>query len=153
MKKILIAKTKPNYYTANIIGLTIIISLITWCVFLSIDDGKWNFKSASLWIALLLTVMVPVAIISILSSMKQVVVTEMGLSISYRFKKHTSEVKFSEIIDFKSKVNKREASIPSNARDTFTLTLADGRSFEFSQSQFDKYDKMKTLVRKAVASK
>jgi hypothetical protein len=153
MKKTLIAKTKPNYYTANIIGLIIIIALIIWCVFLSIDDGKWNFRSASLWIALLLIVMVPVAIISILSSMKQIVVTETGLSISYRFKKHTSEVKFLEIIDFKSKVSKHETSFPANMRDTFTITLADGRSFEFSRSQFDNYDKMKTLVRKAVAGK
>jgi hypothetical protein len=153
MKKTLIAKTKPNYYVANTAGLIIMISLITCCLFLSIDDGELNFKSASIWIALLLMLMVPIAIISIFSSMKQVVVTEKRLSISYRFKKHTSEVNFSEVIDLKSKANKSETSSPPSIRDSFRLTLVDGRSFEFRRSQFDNYDKMKIIVRKAVEGK
>ena len=153
MKKTLIAKTKSNYYVANTAALIIMILLIAWCLFLSIDDGKLNFKSASIWIAVLLMLMVPVALISIFSSMKQVVVTEKGLSISYRFKNHTSEVNFSEVIDFKSKDNKAETSSKASVRDSFRITLADGRSFEFSRSQFDNYDKMKTVARKAVEGK
>jgi hypothetical protein len=139
---------------ANIAGLIIMIALIVWCIFLSIDDGSIDLKSGSLWVALLLMIMVPFAIISIFSAMKEVVVTEKGLTISYVFQSHKNHVNFSKVVAFKSEVRKRETVVrPRWLRDWFRLTLADGRTFEFSRSQFDNYDKMKAVVQKAVVGK
>ena len=58
-------KTRRAYYVANITGLIIMIALITECIFLSVDDGRMEFKSVSFGIALLLMFMVPFALISI----------------------------------------------------------------------------------------
>jgi hypothetical protein len=151
MKKVLTLKTRWEYYASNIAGLIIMLALIAFCFFLSFDNGRIEFKSVPFLIALLLMIMVPFAIISIFSAMKQVVISDKGLLISYVFKSHTSEVNFSEVIAFKANVSKSETVIrPRRLLDSFSLTLADGRTFEFSRSQFDNYDKLKSICNKAV---
>lgn len=147
MKNTITAKTKQTYYVANIGGLIIILALIVWCFSLSFDNGKIEFTAISFWVAIVLMVLILFAIISIFSAMKEVVVTETGLTISYRFQTHKNRVNFSEITEFKSSGN------PGKLGESFRLILADGRSFEFTRSQFDNYDKLKASAQKAVVGK
>jgi hypothetical protein len=149
MKKILTVNTRWQYYVSNIAGLIIIIGLITWFVNLSIGNNGLELSSIFFWLAVLLMIVVPFALISFFSSMKSVIVTNTTLEISYVFQKHTNLVNFSEIKEFKSKVKPVEKSGPSGLRDSFTIQLNDGRTFEFNRSQFDNYDKLKAIVYKA----
>lgn len=147
MKKTVTAKTKQAYYVANIGGLIILVGVIAWCFYLSFDNGSIDFTSVPLWIALLLVFMVPFAVISIFSAMKDVVVTESGLTISYVFQSHKSQVNFSEIVEFKP------GGSPGKFGESFSVSLADGRSFEFTRSQFDNFEKLMSIVRKTVVEK
>jgi hypothetical protein len=147
MKKTVTAKTKQTYYVANIGGLIIIVGLIVWCFSLSFDNGKIEFTSISFWVAIVLMVLIPFAIISIFSAIKEVVVTETGLTISYRFQTHKNQINFSEIAEFKSSGTRGKLG------ESFRLILADGRSFEITRSQFDNYDKLKASAQKAVVGK
>jgi hypothetical protein len=147
MKKILTVKTRWEYYVSNIAGLVIILGLIGWCVVLSFDNGKMQFSSMSFWIGLILTMIVPFAVISFFSSMKAVVIHENGLVISYLFKNHQNQIAFSDIKSFKSDVNKTgESKGSSSLRSSCALVLHDGRIFEFSRSQFDDYDKLVSAI-------
>jgi hypothetical protein len=151
MKKILTVKTRWEYYVSNIAGLIIILALIGWCVFLSFDNGKMEFSAMSFWIGLILTMIVPFAVISFFSSMKSVVVYENQLVISYLFKNHHNQIAFSEVKDVKTTVNKTKTSKgPGSLRSSFALVLHDGRIFEFSRSQFDDYDKLVSTIERHV---
>jgi hypothetical protein len=154
MKKQLIVKTRWEYYAANIAGFFIMIGVIVLCLFFCFENGAFRLASVSFWIALLITLLLPFAIISFFSSMKQVIVSEKGLLISYVFKNHTSEVIFTEVVVFNGSNHVSETRIfPRKINDSFRLTMADGRVFEFGRSQFVDYDKMRMLVQKVVGGK
>jgi hypothetical protein len=154
MKKVLTINTRWEYYASNIAGFLILTALMIWCVNLSFKDGAINFTSMFFWMALLLLIIAPFAIITFFSSMKSVVVTQKGLLISYTFKRHKNEVNFSAVTALKSSLQHRKTAVfPSHTWDSFKLTLADGRIFEFSRSQFDDYSKLKAIVFKAVTAK
>lgn len=151
MKKRLTVKTRWEFYASNSIGLAVVLVLVIWFMILAVNDGEINFKSFYFWIALLLLMMVPFALITILSAMKSVIVTEKGLLISYLFRQHKNEVNFSDVTSFTSTVNPSDTHAHSSSlRDSFKLELSDGRVFEFSRSQFDNYGKLKAITYKAV---
>jgi hypothetical protein len=153
MKKQLTVHTRKIYYVSNIAGLIILLAFIVWFVSLAFNEGA-GLKSAFLWLAILLALFVPFAIISIFSAMKSIRVTEKGLVISYMFKSHKSEIVFSDVKEFVStgRVGK-PVQASKGLRDSFALTLVDGRVFEFSRSQFDNYDNPKAVTHKAVGGK
>lgn len=152
MKKILIVNTRWEYYASNIIGMIVVIGLITWLIHLSFGSDGLDFQSIFFWLAVLLAILIPFALISFLSSMKSVEVTQKGLVISYIFTKHKNHINFSGVKEFKSKVQGKGTAIqPQSVRDTFMLVLDDGRVFEFSRSQFDQYNKLKSICSKAVS--
>lgn len=151
-REVLIVSTRGVYYISNGIGFVIILGLILWLFMLSFKNGAVEIKSVFFWLAILLLIIVPFAIISFFSSMKSITVTKSGLLISYSFTKQTSSIDFSAIAEFKSNVSASETK-QFGIRDSFRLTLTDGRVFEFGQAQFDHYPKFKSMVRKAVIEK
>jgi hypothetical protein len=154
MKKILTVKTRWEYYASNIIGMIALIGLLIWLICLSIGNDGLKFQSGFFWLALLIIIMIPFGIISFLSSMKSVEVTQKDLVVTYLFKSHKNQISFSDIVEFKSRVNDQETIVrPRSIHDSFTLVLADGRMFEFSRSQFDQYHKLKSLCYKSVLKK
>jgi hypothetical protein len=154
MKKTLTINTRWEYYVSNIAGLVIATGVMMWFVILSWEDGKIKFTSLFFWMALLALIMMLLGVISFFSSMKSVVVTEKGLLISYMFTKHKNMINFSAVTGFKSNVTSTATTVrPAKRKDVFKLTLADGRVFEFSRSQFDQYHKLKTIVYKAVVGR
>src|SRR5689334_492833 len=147
MKKETLVKTRWQYHVANGAGLIILPVLLVTCIRYSIKAGAIDFKSLMFWIAVLLLIIFPYAIISFFSSMKSVVITEKELIISYVFQKHQNRVFLSAITGFRSRVKQHETTVrPASFSDTFSLTVADGRSFSFAYSQFDQYDKLKSVV-------
>jgi hypothetical protein len=151
MKKTLTIKTRWEYYISNVAGLLIILTLVGWCVYLSFDNGKLELASVSFWIAAILVLMVPFALISFFSSMRSVVVRANELEISYLFRSHKNHIAFSEVKSLKSEVNKLEASKRSTSlRSSFALVLRDGRVFEFTRSQFNDYDQLLSIVERHV---
>jgi hypothetical protein len=152
MKRILTVSTRWEYYAANIAGMIVIIFLIIWFAMLAFDNGQVQFDSIFLWLGLLLMIIFPFAIISFFSSMKSVIVTERGLSISWSFQKHISEVNFSDVKELRSSAQpKQPTSRREKINDSFQLILIDGRAFEFGRSQFADYNKLKALVYKSVS--
>jgi hypothetical protein len=152
MKTLLTVDSKRQFYIANIVGLAIVIGLTIWFFNLSLNENGVDFKSLFFWLALVLLVIVPFALISIFSAMKSVIVTSKGLIISYSFKNHKSVIDFPDIKEFKSSTGVQSSGNGfRQLRDSFRLILADGRVFEFSRSQFNNYDKLKTIIHKAVA--
>ncbi|MBT1704323.1 hypothetical protein [Chryseosolibacter indicus] len=154
MKKLLTAKTRREFFISNIIGLIVVIALIIWFTILSINNTGIQLASPFLWSAFLLMLFIPFALITIFSAMKSVIVTEKGIIISYVFKKHKNEFSFSEVKEFiADKKNRKEGVESSSPRDSFRLHLADGRTFEFTRSQLDNYNKLKSTIYKAVSRK
>jgi hypothetical protein len=150
MKRLLTINTRWEYYASNIVGMIIILLLLIWLAALSLDHGQVQLGSIFLWLGCLLLIIFPFAIISFFSSMKSVTVTEKGLLISWSFQKHVSEVVFSDVREFKSNIQVKEAVRPGKITDSFQLILKDGRAFEFSRSQFADYNKLKAVVYRAV---
>lgn len=150
MKKLLVVRTRWEYYAANIGGIFFILGLLIWLITIVISDG-FDLKSIAFWLALILFISLPFAFISFFSSMKTVEVTAIGLTISYIFKKHNNVILFSEVAEMES--TQKEGQSKSSARtfrDTFKLVLTDGRTFEFERSQFDQYKQLKTICFKRV---
>lgn len=147
MKKLLTVKTKWEYYVANYAGIVILLGLTIWSLTAAIGDKGLRFSSFFFWVAILLFVIILFALISILSSMKEITVTDKGLTISYNFKNHKSIVNFAEVAKFIS-VEKKKSS--SALFDSFSLNMKDGRVFEFSRAQFNNYEKLKSISRKAI---
>ena len=151
MKKILIARTRWEYYAANITGILAIIGLLAWFTVLAITDEGIDFTSVFFWMAILVIIIIPYALIGFFSSMKTVEVTATGLIISYIFQKHVNTIRFSDVVEMRSHRTEKETVVrPRSIRDTFTLILADGRAFEFDRSQFDQYAQLKAVCRKQV---
>jgi hypothetical protein len=149
IKTIFIAKTRWEYYASNIIGFTFLTGLIIWLLYLSVVKNGIDLKSFTFWMAIVLLIIVPFSIISFFSSMKTVEVTQKGLLISYVFQKHTNAIDFSEITKIKShRTDHETVKFPRSIHDTFTLILADGRTFDFSKSQFNNYSKLKSYCYK-----
>ena len=151
MKTKLIAKTRWEYYVANVAGIIAILGMFFWFSSRAITEAGISFTSIFFWMAILLLIMVPFTLIGFFSSMKAVEVTAEGLIIFYVFQKHINEIGFSEIEKMESRVTGRETVVrPKMIRDTFRLVLVDGRAFEFSQSQFDGYAQLKAVCRKNI---
>jgi hypothetical protein len=149
MTKILIAKTRWEYYAANLLGLLTLIGLVAWFFMLSFSEGGLDITSIFLYLALILLIVLPFALISFFSSMKTIEVTSQELTISYVFQKHVNVVRFADIADLITGTTKgKKKSRPM--RDTFKLTLKDGRAFEFERSQFKEYAQLKALCLKKV---
>lgn len=148
MKKLLVVRTRWEYYAANIGGILFIIGLLIWLITLVVSDG-FDLKSIAFWLALILFISLPFACISFFSSMKTVEVTASGLNISYIFKKHRNVILFSEVAEMRSAQTKNQTkSTARTFRDTFKLVLTDGRTFEFERAQFDQYKQLKTICYK-----
>ena len=153
MKDKLIVRTRWEYYVANVAGILALIGLFTWFFSLAFTNDGIDFTSVYFWLALLLLIIIPYALIGFFSSMKSVEVTVKGLTIAYVFQKHQNVVRFADVVEMKSRKSKDENTAhPRAGRDTFTLVLADKRVFEFSRSQFDQYGKLKSICRKQVKS-
>jgi hypothetical protein len=151
MKRLLTVNTRWEYYASNIAGMIIVLSLMIWFAALSLNHGHLQLDSIFLWLGFLLLIIFPFAVISFFSSMKSVTVTEKGLAISWSFQKHISEVTFSDVKEFKSNIQVKETVVRSGKiTDSFRLILKDGRAFEFSRSQFVDYNKLKSVVYRAV---
>ena len=146
-----VAKTRWEYYAANVAGIIAVLGLLAWCIARIFANGKVDLTSIYLWLSLVLLVALIFALISFLSSMKSVEVNATGLVISYVFQKHRNIIQFSEVARLKSngtghKASKRQSSF----RDTFQLILSDGRVFEFDRAQLDQYGKLKAACLKRV---
>jgi hypothetical protein len=154
MKKITTINTRWEYYVSNVAGMIIVLVIMTLCFVFSMDDGAIGFTSVLFWVAIILLIIFPFALISFFSSMKSVIVTDKGLTISYVFQKHKNNIIFADVVRFYSSVKRTETiKYPAKLSDSFTLTLADGRVFSFTRSQFDNYYKLKEIVYKAVVKK
>ncbi len=152
MKRGLVITTRWEYYAANIAGAIALASILSLCVYYSIDNGKIDFRSFLFWIAVLSLCLVPSALITFFSSIKSVLILDKELIISYVFQKHQHRFLLSEITGFRSKVSKKETDArPASFTDTFSITLADGRTFSFSYSQFNNYYKLKSTAFNAFA--
>lgn len=149
MKKLLIAKTRWEYYVANIAGLLVLIGLIIWFFSLAFADGGLDVTSVFLYLPIPLLIVLPFALIGFFSSMKTVEVTNQELSVSYIFQKHINVIKFADIADVNSTINKGKKS-SRFTRVTFKLILKDGRVFEFERSQFKEYAQLKAICLKRV---
>lgn len=144
-----IAKTKWEYYVANVVGIAVIFVLLFWFGSRAITATGINLGSVYPWLALLLLALLPFTFISFFSSMKEVEVADKGITISYVFQKHKNVFTFSEVSKLVSSIapGKKAGAF---AQDTFRLMLTDGRVFEFSRSQFKGYDQLKAACRKKV---
>jgi len=146
-----IARTRWEYYVANVVGLVAIVVLLVWCMTRVFAHAGIDFSSIFLWIALALFIALIYALIAFFSSMKSVEVTAAGLTITYVFQKHMNVIPFSEIVDMKADISKLDSNVRSRTiRDTFKLILSDGRVFEFERSQLDQYGKLKATCWKRV---
>lgn len=145
-----IAKTKWEYYVANIAGILVIVGLLAWSIIRIIAGGSVDPGSIFFWLALLLLILLPFTLISFLSSMKAIEVTAKNLAISYVFQKHVNIIPFTEIAKVRSQQpSKGKRSI----RETFTIVLKDGRAFEFDRAQLHGYEKLKAACSKATAKR
>lgn len=150
MKKLLVVRTRWEYYAASIGGILFILALLIWLITLVIRDG-FDLMSITLWLAIFLFVSLPFPMISFLSSMKTVEVTTTGLTISYIFQTHKNVILFSDVAEMKSMRTESGTNARTRTfRDTFKLVLADGRTFEFERAQFDQYKQLKTICLKRV---
>ena len=150
MKEKIVAKTKWEYYVANVFGILCLIALFIWQAAFAFTDEGIDFVSIFPWSALFLLIVIPFSLISFFSSMKTVEATTKDLTISYVFQKHRNVVLFSEVVEMTSRpIDKRNSG---SIRASFKLILADGRAFDFAQSQFDRYRELKALCRKHVKS-
>lgn len=142
-----VARTKWEYYVANIVGIVVIFALLFWFSSRAITSSGIDFGSAYLWLALLLLGLLPFTFISFFSSMKEVEATDKGITISYVFQNHKNVFTFSEVSKLVSSIapGKKAGTF---AQDTFRLMLTDGRVFEFSRAQFKHYDQLKAFCRK-----
>jgi hypothetical protein len=130
----------------------IIIGLVTLCFYLSIDDGSIHFTSVAFWLAVVLILMFPFAIISFFSAMKAVVVKDRGLVISYLFSKHKNEIRFSEIKEINSSVRRNQSGTqPRRVSGTLTIRLLDGRMFELTGSQFNNFPELSAAIQRGVS--
>ena len=143
-KKAFIIRTRWEYYGAAVGGGLAMIGLGTFFMVLAFDDNE--FSLGPFLIALVLVVGLLQGFISFFSSMKTVEVTSKGLVITYMFQKHQNTINFSDVVKLKTRRTDKETVIfPRTINDTFTLELADGRSFSFGRSQFDFYGKLKEV--------
>lgn len=150
MKSVLKAKTRWEYRTSHIAGLTLVLGLILLCGYLTVKDGKIDFTSIPFWLGVVMVILYPFGLVSLLSSMDEVAVSQNGLRISYKFKKHVTEILFSDVRTYSSNAEAGATDKSSSLRDVFTITMNDGRVFEFSRSQFENYDRLKSFVKKSV---
>ena len=154
MKKILVAKTRWEYYVANVAGILSLTGLFAWFLTLSISNDGVDLGSVFFWMAAVLLIIIPYSLIGFFSSMKTVEVTNNELSISYVFQKHTNLIRFADIAIMKSSKTKKETIIRQRTvRESFKIILTDGRVFEFERSQFQQYDQLKTICLKQVKRK
>lgn len=150
IKKILVVKTRWEYYAANAGGILALVLLLSWLTSLLVKNG-FELKSFAFWLAIIVILLLLFAIISFFSCMKLVEVTNEGLIVSYTFQQHKNVIRFSEVAEMKSRKIPDAGNIrPRSFRDTFKLVLADGRMFEFERSQFDQYNQLKTICFKKI---
>ena len=146
-----VAKTRWEYYVANISGILAILGLLGWCIARVVSAGGIDFKSILFWLALLLLIILPFALISFFSSMKAVAAKPTGLVITYVFQKHKNEINFSDVAALKSSKTDKETRVRRRTtRDSFRLILTDGRVFEFDRSQFTHYEQLKSICLRGV---
>ncbi|MEO5980053.1 MAG: hypothetical protein ABIS36_15510 [Chryseolinea sp.] len=146
MDKEILVTTRWEYYVANVVGFIAVLGLFIWFCMLAISDRGIDFLSVFFWLALLMLIAIPYSMISFFSSMNTVEVTATGLIITYVFQKHKNVIQFSEIVKMKSTGTDRETVVrPRSIRESFTISLADERVFEFDRSQFNRYDQLKTI--------
>ena len=152
MKKRLVVNTRWQYYVANVAGMVILLVVMSLCFYNSIYEGQVDFRSFLFWLAVVMLLSLPIAIISFFSSMKTIVVYDKMMVISYVFQRHENNVAFSDIVGFWCNKNKPETVVrPGLLTDSFEITLKDGRSFSFTNSQFDKFQQLKSIVFRARA--
>jgi hypothetical protein len=152
MKKDIVIETRWEYYVSNVAGFIMLVGLAGWMMYLSLDNEGIDFRSAWFWLALITLFVIPMALISFLSSMKTVVIKEKRLVISYMFARHKNVVNFADVSRIESKTSYTETVIhPAELRDSFNLILNDNRQFDFSRSQFKDYETLKRICYKAVA--
>lgn len=142
IKKRIRLKSRPVFYLSNAVGLLLLLALTGWFISLAYENGRLQFTSVFFWMAVVLFVFLPFVLISIFSAMKEVVLTEDRLSISYVFQRHKSEVLFSQISTVVP--GRGQAGKPASV----LIKLSDGRAFEFHRSQFDNFDKLTTILKK-----
>jgi len=148
----LIARTRLAYYIANVAGIFAILGLLVWLLRSALTGSGINLGSIYLWLAVLPLILLPYTFIGFFSSMKSVEVTGKTLTISYVFQKHQNIIAFTDIKEIQTTAKSRkEGKRPM--RDTFRLTLTDGRVFEFDRAQLDQYDKLKAFCQKRVQLK
>jgi len=145
-----VARTKWEYYVANVAGILAILGLLVWFISRTVTVAGIDFKSIFFWLSLLLLITLPFALISFFSSKKTIEATTKGLIISYVFQKHKNEIPYSEIAEIQSSTDREALVRPRTIRDSFKLVLADGRVFEVDRSQFHQYDQLKSICRKNV---
>ncbi|HEY3403011.1 MAG TPA: hypothetical protein VGK59_06475 [Ohtaekwangia sp.] len=151
MKKLLVATTRWEYYAANIGGILALTAASISFIFMAIEDKGINFGSVFFWLALLLLIIIPYSLIGFFSSMETVEVTATELTIFYVFQKHTNVIRFPDIAALKShRTGKATKKHQGLGRDTFTITLHDGRAFEFERSQFHHYSNLKEICQKHI---
>src|SRR5687767_5895252 len=102
MKQIFTAKTRWEYHASHVAGLLIVLALIGVCIYFSIERGTVVFDSWAFWVGLLLVLLYPFGIISVLSSIDNVTVFDKGITIAFRFKKHTTQILFSDVESFET---------------------------------------------------
>ncbi|MEJ1237634.1 hypothetical protein WBG78_05885 [Chryseolinea sp. T2] len=144
-------KTRWQYYVANVAGIVGILALLGWSISRSLAGGI-DFTSVHLWLAFLMLILLPFPLIGFFSSMKAVDVNTKAIIITYVFQRHSNVISFDDIAEVKSQQS-GTGTRKSSFRDTFTLILKDGRAFEFDRSQFDQYDKLRTVCTKAAAKR
>lgn len=147
MKKQLKAESQRLFYVSNIAGVVILMALAIWFFSLAYDDGSMRFASVFFWIGIVFLAFIPFALIGIFSSMKDVVLTDNEVIISYVFQRHKNHISFSEISAVKSTKGKPNST---SLGDRFLLKLKDGRSFEIRRSQFSNYEKLLNALQKRI---
>lgn len=143
MKKLLTVRATRKFYLANAIGMVIVIAAAIFSLTKSIDATGVRISSTFFWVFVILMLMIPIAVIHFLSSMKTIVLTEKGLVITYIFRNQSKEILMSEIAEMKDLPSR--SAIKSAG---FTIRLHDNRIFEFQRSSLDKYDTLQSLLAK-----
>jgi hypothetical protein len=131
-----------------LISLFGIIFLISLCVYYSINNGKLDYKSGLLWIAIIITIYGIFALLTFFhSELMQLTITHNEISVRHLLTGKITLFNFGEIIDFKTRnITTSRGEGISDGYYELTIEFTNERFITLSEDQFANYKELKNNI-------
>lgn len=144
---LVISKLKSTYGVKHFINFCLIVFVISFSVYIAFYNRWFSHKMSILWFTIFVVIYFTIYLIIVFNKLKQLIVTNNGIAVSYLFGRRILFFHFTEITNFKTRR-------PIHAKDAenaliyceLEIEFTNHRRIQFSADQFDNYMEIKNSI-------